>query len=241
MKPVSIIFLLCSFAFVVSGQDSDDWYGRKTTQLKGSFYGEMGVGMNAFGRNMDRRTGFGLGGEFLVNLQRNGPVWAGVGIHSFAFDRDRLAYTQEFDGVIYNYEDLTVSRAFMAHGILRFQPEVDFFLKPYIQGGAGVHWLFTNTKIEDTDYDEEIEQINESRDASWGFTIQGGIEWSAKSFDAFRIDLRGGYFHNASVQYLRYNPNANGIFPIDFFESRTSPVDLLGIQLGVVFLISSVE
>ena len=203
-----------------------------------SLYSDWGIASHLFARNMTENHGFGFGGELLYNIQDDKPLWGGIGVHSFAFDDERLPYSQEIDGVYYNYEDHTASRIFMLHGIIRFQPEVRFFLQPFLQAAAGVHWYFTNTKIEDTDYDEQVERINESRDAVLGFALHAGLQYVPKKLPDFRIDARFGYFRNASVEYLRYNPDLNGgSFPIDYFEPKVSAVDIFGIQVGITAVI----
>jgi opacity protein-like surface antigen len=128
----------------------------------------------------------------------------------------------------------------MLHGLMRFQPDVRFFLQPYLQGGAGMHWFYTNTKIKDTDYGQQVESINENRDAILGFALHAGFQYVPRSMPYIRFDARFGYFRNASVEYLRYNPNLPGaVYPIEFFEPKVSAVDIFGIHLGVTMMITS--
>lgn len=204
-----------------------------------SAYMDIGTSTRQFRRNVNKDTGLGFGTDLLFQVQKNNPIWAGIGIQRLAFDRDRLAYSQEFDGEFYNYEDKTTSRLFMAHGILRFQPYVRFALRPYIQGSAGMHWFYTNTIITDTDLDERVERINENRDATLGFALHGGVQFVPNRYPDFRLDARVGYFRNASVEYLTYNPSLGGGpgFPIDFFEVRNSAVDIIGFHIGMTFVL----
>lgn len=231
-------------AWSLPAQDGDDWHAteeRLASPWMASMYVDWGIASQEFAYNLENDHGFGLGGELLYNVQRNRPVWAGVGVHKFNFDRDKLRYSDTIDGIIYNYRDLTVSRVFMLHGMVRFQPEVDFPLQPYVQGAAGVHWFYTNTKIKDTDYDEEVDRINESRDAIWGFALHAGFQYVPEEVPELRIDTRFGYFRNASVEYLRYNPAIPGNYPIDSFESKISPVDLFGIHIGLTLVIRPIK
>jgi hypothetical protein len=217
-------------------QDDIQWLGpdRKLSRWIASGYMDWGIAGHLFAQNMEENHGFGPGGEVLFNIQRRRPIWVGAGVHSFAFDDFRLTYMQEFDGILYTYEDHTVSRIFMAHGVIRFQPEVRFVLQPYIQGALGIHWFYTNTKVKDLDLAETVERINDNRAAVPGFTMHAGVQFVPRKLPDVRADLRVGYFRNASVEYLRYNPRTGGgSFPIDYFEARTSPVDMIGINIGV--------
>lgn len=202
-----------------------------------SGYVDWGIATRAFARNLDRNHGFGIGGDLLASLQSNSPVWVGAGVHSFAFDSDRITYSQEFGGILYNFSERTTSRVFMAHGLVRFQPPVRFILQPYLQGGAGVHWFFTNTKIRDTDAGENTERINENRKAVLGYMVQAGIQYVPPRLPELRAEIRAGYFRNASVEYMRYNPTLGAGIPAENFERRISAVDMLGIHIGVAFLL----
>ncbi len=236
------ISLLALGALNAQYNDTQTAEGQLFSGVMASMYIDWGIASHLFARNMNENHGFGFGGELLYNIQRDKPLWGGIGVHSFAFDDERLRYSQEIDGVFYNYEDHTASRVFMVHGMIRFEPDVKFFLQPYLQGGAGVHWYFTNTKIEDTDYDEQLESINESRDAVLGFALHAGLQYVPRSLPDIRVDARFGYFRNASVEYLSYNPNLTGsTFPIDDFETKISAVDIFGVHIGVTAVLRPYE
>ena len=215
-------------------KESDEEYA---PQWLGSFYGDIGFPLRQFERNMDE-TGFGFGGELLYNVQYQQPVWAGIGVHSFAFDDYSLIYTEIFDGELFEYREVTASRLFVAHVLFRFQPDLNFFLQPYVQGGFGMHWFFTNTKIEDRDIDEIVERYKENKDSAFGYSLHAGLQFVPKGAPEIRVDLRVGYFKNPSAEYMRYDPSLGeeDSFPIDYFETRTSAVDFLGLHGGMTFL-----
>jgi hypothetical protein len=203
----------------------------------GSAYMDWGIASSHFSTNLDHDYGLGVGGEFLYRLQKGGPVWGGLGVHSFIFDRYTLRYSQELDGEIFNYQDRTASRVFMAHGLLRFQPKIRFVIRPYVQGALGVHWFFTNTTIKDTDANEILDRINENRASVIGVAMHAGFHIVPPRFPDFRGDVRIGYFRNASVEYMRYSDELGGPFAIDAFERKESAVDLIGIHVGVAIRI----
>ena len=227
---------------VLAAQDSNHWYGTNRSlsgaMLSGSL--DVGVARSHFTRNMDKQLAGGMAFELLLNLQKRKPVWAGVGFQRFLWDINRLSYTQQIDNDFYNYEERTASRIIMLHGVIRFQPQVRWVLQPYVQGAAGLHWYYTNTKIVDVDYDEVVEKITESREVIPGFALHAGMQFVPRKLPDVRIDARLGYLNNASVEYLRYNPNLPvGNYPIDSFEAKNSPVEILDIQIGVTIVIRS--
>lgn len=195
-------------------------------------YADLGVPLGQFDRNMGD-NGWGLGGELLYRVQLNGPVWAGLGVHSFAFDNYSVRYIDMVD--FFEIEERTVSRLFTAGGVMRFQPEIDFPVRPYIQGTLGVHWFFTNTKFEDVAVDDVFDTINENRESVLGYGLHAGFQVIIKRVPEVCADARVGYFKNASVEYMRYNAGLSGPggFPIEYFERKETAVDLLGVHLGV--------
>jgi hypothetical protein len=230
----TLIGLICIMLWVGT------WAQESAVQIPGvlqspvvmtSMYLDWGFPARQFRSNM-RENGIGFGGEALYNLQRGRPVWAGVGVHTFAFDDYSTTYTY--------YREKTTSRMFAAHGLIRFQPRIDYPVQPYIQGGAGVHWLFTNTKIRDTDAGEIADRINESRDAALGFALHAGAHYVPRKVPWVRADVRFGYFRNASVEYLRYNDRLSGPngLPVESFERRVSVVDMFGLHIGFTLMFS---
>ncbi|MDX1409387.1 MAG: hypothetical protein R3330_14670 [Saprospiraceae bacterium] len=234
----TLLILLLSVAVIAQDETNDA--GEEVPpqeRWQGSFYLDIGVPLRQFDQNIND-TGLGVGGELLYNVQYRRPVWAGIGVHSFAFDDYSVIYTEIFDGEFFEYRELTASRMFAAHAIFRFQPEVNFIIQPYIQGGFGMHWFFTNTKIEDRDIDEVVDRFSENRDAVFGYSLYAGLQVVPRRSPEIRADVRVGYLRNASVEYMRYNAELGDVdsFPIDYFETRTSVVDILGLHAGVTFL-----
>lgn len=242
MSPLRIIAGIVA-AIVLSVQalsaqydDSAEAKGRSGSFLA-SLYLDVGIPTSTFSDNM-RETGVGVGGEMLINLQKGGPVWAGIGVHSFAFDDFSITYFDQIDFDYIEIKELTASRLFVAAAVMRFQPPVDFVLRPYFQGAFGMHWFFTNTKIEDVEFDEVVSTIKENSDSELGFSLHAGVMVVTRKFPHIRGDVRFGFFRNASVEYMRYNanlPSPSG-FPIDYFEVKESPVEMLGVHVGVTLV-----
>lgn len=197
-------------------------------------YFDFGIPIGQFGDNMSS-VGTGVGAEGLYKVQ--GPVKVGLGLHSFRYDKNKITYDEQFDDEVVEIKELTATRTITLHAIFRFQPELNSIFSPYVQGGIGWHWFYTNTKIKDLDNDEMIDQFNELRDSELGLALHAGVQISPESLQALNIDVRVGYFKNGPVTYLSYNAELErppGAYPIEFFEARESVVQFLGIQVGLM-------
>ena len=233
---IVIILALCGLSICSASAQESDTVEVYYPEWISSIYADFGIPLSYFADNLDK-GGLGVGGEVLYNIKYRQPVWAGVGVHSFTFDNSSLGYAEIIDGELVNFDETTASRLFMAHFIVRFQPEIDFFIQPYLQAAVGMHWFFTNTKIEDVDFDEIVDRTKNNSDSVLGYGLHAGI-LIGPARSPYKGDFRIGYFKNASVEYMRYNPNLGDIdsYPIDFFETRVSVVDILGIQAAFVYL-----
>ena len=234
-----LICILCSgLTAVLLAQDDEIVYIDTLPRVMFNFYGEAALPQGTFKSNTERESGFGLGGEFLYRIRHNGPVFMGLGIHTFEFDNDAIEYEEEVDGVLFNTREKTASRLFHAGAVVRFQPEVNFVLQPYLQGIGGFNYFWTNTKLKDLDEDETFDRIHEGHSSVFTYGAQAGVQ-IVPNFYEIRADLRVGYLRNSSVEYQVINRELGdeNSFPIDLFESKNSPIDLLTFQVGITFVL----
>lgn len=227
-----IISLLITLSAISVGNlnAQEEWSSNPRFTFRG--FGELAIPKAEFARNMDE-NGWGIGFDALYKIRKETPISIGIAMHTLSFDSKSLRYQDALDGVIYEYREVTASRLFALYGAIRFDPDIDFILKPYVQVNAGYHLFFTNTKIRDVDIDEVVDRIHEDHNSVPGYGLEAGIQFFPdKSFWA--IDLRVGYFGNSSVSYMVYNEELDDgqSFPIFSFEEKNSPVTLLSIQLG---------
>ena len=236
---VLILLATCIISQLVAQEAMDKPMLTQAPRVMATAYFDWGFPVSYFGEHLHADQGIGFGGELLYKFNPDQPVWVGAGIHTFRFDHYTVGYTQEIDGEFFNFEERTATRMFLAHALIRFQPELQYFLRPYLQGGLGMHWIFTNTKIKDVDVDEFVDRINEQRDAILGFALNAGVHLVPRRFPDFRADLRFGYFRNASATYLRFVEGRgapNGL-PIAYFEEKESAIDLIALHFGFAVLI----
>ena len=195
----------------------------------------MGIPIGEFGEQMDR-NGLGGGAEALFRLQ--GPAWIGLGGSAHRYDYDRITYFEFFDDERYEVEELTATRTAAAHLLFRFQPAHGRVFTPYFQAAIGWHWYFTNTKLKDAEFEEVFDQWNEDFDSRFGYGLSAGAMLTWPAVPEMGIDIRVGYFGNAAVRYLAYDPDsATGIsgYPIDSFVTRETVVDLINVQIGFFY------
>lgn len=242
------IYFLCLVILFISkpslhAQESEPEQYKVTplAQFTGNF--TLAQPMEAFNRNLNV-TGLGFGGLAVVGLG-DLPIYVGLEGKVVHFQRESIEIPFEIDGFITDAEYTAASNAFLGHAVLRFQPTLDFPLRPYIDALVGAKNFYLRTKIEDLLADDElIESSTES--SSWGFSYGGaiGIQIPVTSDRNGSIDIRAAYLPGAPASYLvldRENTPVNPNNPIDFFEEKRSPTALLLIELGFTYEIVKVE
>ncbi len=190
-------------------------------------YFQMGFPQEVLRANIDK-LGYGGGGVVVFQIQRL-PVFAGVDLTLLNFDRESERYND-------NTEWTSRTDLFMGHGVLRFQPFVDFPIYPYFDALFGVKHFYARTTIEFLDTDESDSSGNGSDTAlSYGFAA--GAQFAIFRNSGITLDFRCSYLPGNNATYFARDPFANGPFddPIEAFQQRTSPTPLLLLQLGVTF------
>lgn len=233
MRIVFIILATMSFGHASAQYGINQLDEKPSWHLEGYF--NVGIPIGEFGDNLEQ-NGFGGGASLLYNVQ--GPIWLGVAGYGSRYDNYGITYLEQGDNELFEIEELTATRLARVYAVFRFQPLEDAMISPYIEGGMGWHWIFTNTKLTDVEFDEQIDRFNELRDNRLGFGLSAGARISPKAYPAVGLDLRVGYVYNAQVEYMRYNPDIPldpNAFPVEAFEIRESPIEIITIDIGVSF------
>lgn len=199
---------------------------------------QSGIPMDAFRENLDA-VGFGGGGIILLQLGRL-PVFAGLELSGMTYDSESQDYDVNIGGFLRRYRLRTANNIFLIHGAVRFQPEVNFPIRPYFDGMIGFKNLYTRTTLTDRDADT-TESDTDRRD--WAFSYGGalGLQLAIFRNPGITLDLRCAYLPGANATYLVRRANDGGPLqdPIDAFEEKASPTNLLMPQIGVTFNLSS--
>lgn len=188
-------------------------------------YFQMGLPQEVLNSNIDK-IGYGGGGVIVFQIRRL-PVFAGVDMTFLNFDRESERYTD-------NTEWTSRTNLFMGHGVLRFQPFVDFPIYPYFDALFGVKHFYARTTIEFLDTDESDSSGNGS-DTALSYGIAAGAQFAIFGNPGITLDFRCSYLPGNNATYFARDPDATGPFddPIEAFQRRTSPTPVLLLQLGV--------
>lgn len=210
-------------------------------QTSGGVNFVVAVPQGSFADRLDD-IGYGLSGTFLYHIPR-APVALGVEGTFVTYGRESIR--ERFgSGALgrVNVDVVTTNNIALGHLVLRLQPSAGA-VRPYGDALVGLTYLFTESRIEDVDFndDRDIASSTNFDDLAFSYGIGGGVmarvyrghsSSNGRPFNVF-IDARIRYLFGGEAQYLRegdIETDASGD-PIFFFtESRT---DLLIPQLGV--------
>ncbi|MBX2872333.1 MAG: hypothetical protein KTR30_09545 [Saprospiraceae bacterium] len=221
------IFCLLAIRFSAAAQEAETEQDNAPYHIFFSPYFQVGLPQEVLRTNIDR-VGYGGGGVLVFQIQRL-PVFAGVDVTFLNFDRESERYND-------NTEWTSRTNLFMGHGVLRFQPFVDFPIYPYFDALFGVKHFYARTTVEFLDTDESDSSGNGSDTAlSYGFAA--GAQFAIFGNPGITMDFRCSYLPGNNATYFARDPAANGPFddPIEAFQRRTSPTPVLLLQLGVTF------
>jgi len=219
--------------------DEPEYNFKRTMLIGGNF--QLGIPQRQLKRNLDK-TSWGFGGSLLGKLRGDHPVFVGIDFSIQTFDSETLFEQELFNGVLEEFQITTKNHVMNTHFFVRYQPEFNFFIQPFVEGLLGAKWFYTRTVITD---------VNDNSGGNLSSDFDRG-DWAA-SFGAavgFQINLsrnylflegRCAYLKGTSAEYLvrRADDPGGYINPIDAFEPMNSVTDLLIPQIGLKFLIGT--
>jgi hypothetical protein len=208
-------------------------------------YGSGGVDLvlaipqGAFADRIDG-VGYGLAGEFLYHVP-NTPVGFGLSGTFVVYGQETIR--ERFGGGALGRVEVdvvTTNNIALGHALLRLQPPTGAF-RPYADALIGFSYLFTESRIEDVDFDDDRDIASSTNfdDGAFSYGIGGGVmaqvyqgHSDGRAFSVF-VDARVRYLFGGEAEYLReggIDTDSNGNLTFDVTRSRT---DLLMPQLGV--------
>jgi len=194
---------------------------------------QMGFPQGRFGKNLDA-LGWGFGGNIMWKFKRNPQIHGGIefGIHNL----ESASIINSF-GFGDDYELKTKNSIALAHFQLRYYPEFNFFVRPYVEALIGAKSLLTRTTETDLNSNETINSEFNNSDFAMSFGGAIGFEIPIQKEYLF-LEARLAYTKgNAANYYARRMDNPSFLNPIDAFELKNSATDLLIPQIGFKFLI----
>ncbi|MEM6965947.1 MAG: hypothetical protein AAF573_14360 [Bacteroidota bacterium] len=127
----------------------------------------------------------------------------------------------------------------MSHFVVRFYPEIDYWVRPYFEGALGMKSLFTRTVIKDRTGGIN-ETINSQFDQSdFALSLGGavGFEIPIKKEYLF-VEAKCSFYKGFTAEYYARRDDYQGsLIPINAFEIRKSNTDFIVPQIGFKFLI----
>jgi hypothetical protein len=232
-----ILFSLQSYA-----QGYDDWPAYYV-QMNGSF--QMGIPLDAMSRQLTDDIAFGGGGSLLFQLKRGRPLFIGAETGWMRYDQENLEYTTLEEGIEEDYRLTTNARVILWHSMVRFKPFTGSIWQPYLDGIFGFKTLSTRTKLYYLFDDEEefVEADTDLRDIAWSYGAGVGVQILLISNPDITLDIRCAYLAGTNATYNVRNEDAEGPFndPLDAFEERSSPTNMLIPQIGITFQFSDYD
>ena len=231
------VFLFALFLLPINGY----------TQYVG---GEVGVNFaigspqGEFSENVEN---LGLGGSFYggYNLPKS-PFMIGVDIGYLRYGKE--SRLEPFSLTI---PDVTVrventNNILLTHLFIRVQPDLGS-VKPYLDGLVGLKRLYTKTKIESDEFDDDepIAESTNSSDYALSYGIGGGLKIKVfeKSVSAEKsgsvaiyIDLGVRYLLGGEAEYLKKGSITRTTTGDVIYDFRQSKTDLLLFNIGVSLL-----
>lgn len=206
------------------------------TNFQGGLSFIAGFPQGEFKDNVDQ-NGFGIGGEFLYSPSTS-PLGIGVSFGYMVYGEEsrREPFSTTIPDV--EVEVKTTNNIVVGHLILRAQVKQGP-IRPYLDGLVGFNYLFTETKIEDVDDDEEIASSTNLDDGVFSYGAGGGVMlrlYSGKTKKgkiwSILIDFGARYILGGEAEYLKEGSIRRVDGEVEFGKIK-SKTDLLTTQLGV--------
>lgn len=243
MQKILTIFLLLTLFFLPSfGQEASISEQEEEEETRPIKY-PMFVGLNfqtliptsTFGEEMNQ-AGFGGQLEFLINLNQS-PFYVGFASSIANFGNEVFDF-QDAEG--FNLKWKTNSSLWSSHLMVHYEPRIASKIQPYVRGQIGVNHFFTVSRLVDPNVEEDRTLERYVDDNSTGLSFGGTLgllipldkEW------LYMLDLKATYLKGSNSTYYTKESNVTVIEDtIEAFTLKESTIDILGLQVGILFFI----
>lgn len=171
--------------------------------------------------------------EAQYRLMYNEPFMAGVYYSEAGLSR----YTKKYTDNGTDIKEKANTRRLEAGLTAGAYPEFNWMFQPYVQGRIGVALFQSSSILTDRDEHEIIERISESTDYVLSYGLDLGVH-IVPNIWYVRGDVRIGVVANPSVTYMLLEPQriTGTTYPIEAFETHTTPGRWLKVAVGVSYL-----
>ena len=160
------------------------------------------------------------------------PIFVGAaffyGLHDTSLDKNSY-----IDGSGQTMRVRTNHNHINANGFVRIQPDINFPVRPYVEGLAGMNWLYTREKVRPRRFAEVFDAYSLQGSSAFFYGAGGGVTIPIP-YTIVQIDLRAQYLRGGRMQYLR--PDDISWDPVNdqlSLSPRSSISDMLLFRLGV--------
>jgi len=212
-------------------------YNFKKTMMLGINF-QLGLPQGAMKRNLDK-TAFGFGGNILGNIGKESPIFAGLDFSIQTFDRESLIEAELVNGILEEFRVTTKNQVMNAHFLVRYEPPVNFYVQPFVEGMLGTKWFYTRTEVTDANGSANETLSSDFDRGDWAASVGAAVGFQINlSRNYLYLEGRCAYLKGTSAEYLARIPDNTSVFidPIEAFEPRNSVTDLLIPQIGLKFL-----
>ncbi len=210
------------------------------TTVQAGFGGLIAIPQNEFAREVN--VGGGLGGEFLY-APGAGPFGIGLVINYLLYGSE--SRREPFSTTIPDVQvDVTTeNQILLAHLLFRIQAKGGP-IQPYVDGLAGLNYLYTQTSIKSLrwDDDENVASSTNFDDTAFSYGFGGGVMvrvWQGETNSEtgypqkmqVMVDLRGHYMRGGEAEYLK----KGSIRRVDgkvLYDIKKSTTDLFIVKIG---------
>ena len=199
----------------------------------------MGFPQSDFSKNIDN-TGFGLSGHFAYQIPQT-PVALGAAVGFLIYGREsrKEPLSHTIPDIVVRVE--TTNNILTGHLLLRVQPmSGDARVKPYLEGLFGFNYLWTETSLKDSGWDENVISSKNFDDAAMSYGGGGGLmirvyqgkKEQSEGFYSINIDVGARYLFGGEATYLKEGDikRENGTV---IYSPSQSTTDLLTTTVGV--------
>ena len=201
----------------------------------------LGLPQQEFKENVDN-IGFGLSGSFAYQLPSTPvSVGASLGFLIYGMETREEPLSPSIPDVTVKVE--TSNNILQGHLLFRVQPPLrNGIINPYVEGLFGFNYLWTETKVKDWEWDEEVVSSKNYDDAAMSYGGGAGLmirvyQGSKESNDGlFSVNINLGfrYLFGGEAEYLKKGDIHREENNVTYHPSR-STTDLLNLNVGVIF------
>ena len=228
-RPVSALHLTLVLAAMLCARDS---WAQESPGFGGAFGGYLALGnpQGEFGIYVDQS--FGLGGFFVVNLDRRGIIGLRLDgsylIYGLESVRRPLSLTVrrvQVDVTTYNQ---------IISGLLG--PQLTFAtgsVRPYVYAGAGFSYFFTESGVSGSSNFGDFARSTNFDDLTFAWAGGGGLQVRVSRRVGLEFSVQ--YVHNGRVRYLREGSIYERADGSVWFRPIASETNLVVYKVGVSF------